>query len=156
MNFRYRAFIVLNLNNLISICSYVRPVPIQSQVFYNEWSLFILSYFLFQSHVDSCSWLHCLFFSYNLLYQFKYYRFIFNFYDLSLWNMIICCYEICYLCYRNLQCDRNTIHKNLVFCLMLAETVFLIGIGLTGNRVSNHLFMKICILSLTVVMYKYK
>ena len=29
---------------------------------------------------------------------------------------------------RNLQCDRNTIHKNLVFCLSIAEFIFLVGI----------------------------
>ena len=30
--------------------------------------------------------------------------------------------------FRNLQCDRNTIHKNLVLTLCLAEIVFLVGI----------------------------
>ena len=30
--------------------------------------------------------------------------------------------------FRNLQCDRNTIHKNLVLTLCLAEFVFLVGI----------------------------
>ena len=29
---------------------------------------------------------------------------------------------------RNLQCDRNTIHKNLVLCLCLAELIFIGGI----------------------------
>jgi len=27
-----------------------------------------------------------------------------------------------------LQCDRNTIHKNLVMCLFVAESIFLVGI----------------------------
>ena len=30
--------------------------------------------------------------------------------------------------FRNLQCDRNTIHKNLVLTLCLAEIVFLVGV----------------------------
>lgn len=30
--------------------------------------------------------------------------------------------------FRNLQCDRNTIHTNLVACLCLAEIIFLFGI----------------------------
>jgi len=33
-----------------------------------------------------------------------------------------------YLFVRNLQCDRNTIHKNLVMCLFVAESIFLVGI----------------------------
>jgi len=37
--------------------------------------------------------------------------------------------------YRNLQSDRNTIHKNLVLCLMIAEILFLFGIGQTENKV---------------------
>ena len=32
-----------------------------------------------------------------------------------------------FLC-RSLQCDRNTIHKNLVLCLLTAEFIFIIGI----------------------------
>lgn len=40
------------------------------------------------------------------------------------------------VCSRNLQCDRNTIHKNLVLSLMLAEIVFIIGISLVQDRVS--------------------
>ncbi|XP_048757529.2 adhesion G protein-coupled receptor L3-like isoform X2 [Ostrea edulis] len=37
--------------------------------------------------------------------------------------------------FRNLQCDRNTIHKNLVLSLMMAEILFVIGITLTQNRI---------------------
>lgn len=37
--------------------------------------------------------------------------------------------------FRNLQCDRNTIHKNLVLSLMLAEIVFIIGISLVQDRI---------------------
>lgn len=29
---------------------------------------------------------------------------------------------------RNLYCDRNTIHANLVLCLFVAEAIFLVGI----------------------------
>ena len=36
--------------------------------------------------------------------------------------------EIAFGFVRNLQCDRNTIHKNLVFCLCIAESIFLVGI----------------------------
>jgi len=41
--------------------------------------------------------------------------------------------------YRNLQCDRNTIHKNLVICLFLAEVIFMLGIGQYKYEVSNKL-----------------
>lgn len=37
--------------------------------------------------------------------------------------------------FRQLQCDRNTIHKNLVLSLMLAELLFLVGIGMTQNHI---------------------
>ncbi len=37
---------------------------------------------------------------------------------------------------RGLQCDRNTIHKNLVFCLFIAEVIFLLGIGQHEHKVS--------------------
>ncbi|XP_021379001.1 adhesion G protein-coupled receptor L2-like isoform X2 [Mizuhopecten yessoensis] len=37
--------------------------------------------------------------------------------------------------FKQLQCDRNTIHKNLVFSLMLAELLFLVGIGMTQNHI---------------------
>ncbi|ELU11325.1 hypothetical protein CAPTEDRAFT_226868 [Capitella teleta] len=33
-----------------------------------------------------------------------------------------------FACFKNLQCDRNTIHKNLVLCLFLAQVIFLGGI----------------------------
>ena len=36
---------------------------------------------------------------------------------------------------RNLQSDRNTIHKNLVLCLLIAELLFLFGIGQTSDKV---------------------
>ncbi|KAL3868658.1 hypothetical protein ACJMK2_041436 [Sinanodonta woodiana] len=36
--------------------------------------------------------------------------------------------------FRNLQSDRNTIHKNLVLCLMIAELIFLFGIAQTSNQ----------------------
>ena len=35
----------------------------------------------------------------------------------------------------NLQCDRNTIHKNLVLSLFVAEMIFMMGIEQTGQRV---------------------
>lgn len=60
------------------------------------------------------------------------------------WQIPVIClpyfvFSLCYglfLCSRNLQCDRNTIHKNLVLSLMLAEIVFIIGISLVQDRVS--------------------
>ncbi|XP_062578601.1 adhesion G protein-coupled receptor L2-like [Saccostrea cucullata] len=42
---------------------------------------------------------------------------------------------ITFFYFRNLQCDRNTIHKNLVLSLMLAEIIFMIGISLTQNKI---------------------
>ncbi|CAG5131799.1 unnamed protein product [Candidula unifasciata] len=42
---------------------------------------------------------------------------------------------ITFLVFKNLQCDRNTIHKNLVFCLLLAEIVFLGGIAQTEPKI---------------------
>jgi len=57
------------------------------------------------------------------------------------WNILYLATETCtktivktiailFVCLsRNLQCDRNTIHKNLVFCLFIAEMVFLMGIA---------------------------
>jgi hypothetical protein len=35
----------------------------------------------------------------------------------------------------NLQCERNTIHKNLCLSLLIAETVFLLGVHKTDNPV---------------------
>lgn len=34
-----------------------------------------------------------------------------------------------------LQSDRTTIHKNLCFCLLVAEILFVMGIGQTNERV---------------------
>ncbi|KAJ8270937.1 hypothetical protein GJAV_G00120950 [Gymnothorax javanicus] len=39
-----------------------------------------------------------------------------------------------FCCFRSLQCDRNTIHKNLCTCLFIAELIFLIGIDMTEPR----------------------
>ncbi|XP_052775573.1 adhesion G protein-coupled receptor L2-like isoform X2 [Mya arenaria] len=66
---------------------------------------------------------------------------------LNLWHMMslqaityvgctvsIICLLMCFISFtifRNLQSDRNTIHKNLVLCLMLAELLFLFGIAKT-------------------------
>ncbi|XP_060605244.1 adhesion G protein-coupled receptor L1-like isoform X2 [Ruditapes philippinarum] len=50
----------------------------------------------------------------------------------------IVCLLMCFISFsifRNLQSDRNTIHKNLVLCLMIAELLFLFGIGQTQNPV---------------------
>ncbi|XP_045158633.2 adhesion G protein-coupled receptor L1-like isoform X1 [Mercenaria mercenaria] len=50
----------------------------------------------------------------------------------------IVCLLMCFISFsifRNLQSDRNTIHKNLVLCLMLAELLFLFGIGQTQDKV---------------------
>ena len=46
-----------------------------------------------------------------------------------------CCIELPYLS-RGLECDRNTIHKNLVLCLFIAEIIFLLGIGQYEHKVS--------------------
>lgn len=40
------------------------------------------------------------------------------------------------LCHRQLKSDRYIIHKNLCFSLLLAEVVFLSGIGATGDRIA--------------------
>lgn len=37
--------------------------------------------------------------------------------------------------FRALKSDRTTIHKHLCFCLLIAESLFVIGIGQTSNRV---------------------
>lgn len=36
---------------------------------------------------------------------------------------------------RSLECERTVIHKNLCFCLLLAEVVFVAGVSQTGQRV---------------------
>ncbi|KAK3577487.1 hypothetical protein CHS0354_026437 [Potamilus streckersoni] len=36
--------------------------------------------------------------------------------------------------FRNLQSDKNTINKNLVLCLMIAELIFLFGVAQTSNQ----------------------
>ena len=54
---------------------------------------------------------------------------------------------------RNLQCDRNTIHKNLVFSLLVAELVFMLGIGQAQHEVrsSCHHYITSCDVSAVVV-----
>nr|XP_022315237.1 adhesion G protein-coupled receptor L3-like [Crassostrea virginica] len=39
-------------------------------------------------------------------------------------------------CLGSLQCERNSIHKNLVFCLFVAEVIFVIGVGRTQQKVA--------------------
>lgn len=39
---------------------------------------------------------------------------------------------------RSAQGERNSIHKNLVFCLFIAEVLFLAGIERTDNKVRNY------------------
>lgn len=39
--------------------------------------------------------------------------------------------------HRSLQGERNSIHKNLVFCLFIAEIIFVIGIGRTEQKVKE-------------------
>lgn len=43
---------------------------------------------------------------------------------------------ITFQCVRSLDGERNSIHKNLVFCLFAAELIFIIGIDRTDDRVS--------------------
>ncbi|KAL8625664.1 hypothetical protein ACOMHN_043939 [Nucella lapillus] len=38
---------------------------------------------------------------------------------------------VTFTCFKNLDCDRNTIHKHLVFCLMVAQIVLVTGIQRT-------------------------
>ncbi|KAK7501402.1 hypothetical protein BaRGS_00007206 [Batillaria attramentaria] len=40
-----------------------------------------------------------------------------------------------FACFKSLDCDRNTIHKHLVFCLMVAQIVLVIGIQQTELKV---------------------
>lgn len=51
----------------------------------------------------------------------------------SIFCLIVC--FISFTIFRNLQSDRNTIHKNLVMCLLLAELLFVFGIGQTGDKI---------------------
>ncbi|XP_070563607.1 uncharacterized protein [Ptychodera flava] len=49
----------------------------------------------------------------------------------------ICCMVLCLVTFcacRNLQNDRNTIHKNLCLCLLIAEVIFMAGIDRTENE----------------------
>jgi len=46
--------------------------------------------------------------------------------------------KLCCLHVRNLQGDRNTIHKNLVASLFVAEVVFLVGIIQFHQPVSDY------------------
>ncbi|XP_071120942.1 adhesion G protein-coupled receptor L3-like isoform X1 [Mytilus edulis] len=43
---------------------------------------------------------------------------------------------ITFQCVRSLDGERNSIHKNLVFCLFAAELIFIVGIDRTDDRVS--------------------
>lgn len=45
--------------------------------------------------------------------------------------------------YRSLQSERTTIHKNLAFCLMIAEIFFLAGISQTHLPIGCHIFSAI-------------
>ncbi|GAB1606383.1 adhesion G protein-coupled receptor L2-like isoform X3 [Argonauta hians] len=47
---------------------------------------------------------------------------------------LFCCF-VTFSYFRNLQSSRNTIHKNLVLCLMLAEITFLAGIHQVKNKI---------------------
>lgn len=51
----------------------------------------------------------------------------------SITCLLCCIFTFCF--FKNLQCDRNTIHKNLCLSLMLAEIVFLVGINLTQYKI---------------------
>lgn len=52
---------------------------------------------------------------------------------ISIVSLFCCFFTFCY--FRNLQCERNTIHKNLVLSLMLAEIVFVAGIHQTEYKI---------------------
>lgn len=43
---------------------------------------------------------------------------------------------ITFQCLRTLDSERNSIHKNLVFCLFAAELIFVVGIERTNNKVT--------------------
>ncbi|XP_053395247.1 adhesion G protein-coupled receptor L4-like isoform X2 [Mercenaria mercenaria] len=51
---------------------------------------------------------------------------------------IICLFFswITFVCLRSIQGERNSIHKNLAFCLFIAEVLFLAGIERTDNKVA--------------------
>ncbi|KAL5015993.1 hypothetical protein ScPMuIL_005582 [Solemya velum] len=42
---------------------------------------------------------------------------------------------ITFVAFKNLQCDRNTIHKNLVLCLLVAELIFLFGLSRSNDKI---------------------
>ncbi|XP_077980917.1 adhesion G protein-coupled receptor L2-like isoform X2 [Glandiceps talaboti] len=55
----------------------------------------------------------------------------------------IVCLVLCLLtftCLKNLQSDRNTIHKNLCFCLLVAEILFMAGIAETRRELMCTIF----------------
>ncbi|XP_060590681.1 adhesion G protein-coupled receptor L3-like isoform X2 [Ruditapes philippinarum] len=43
---------------------------------------------------------------------------------------------ITFVCLRSIQGERNSIHKNLAFCLFIAEVLFLFGIERTDNKIA--------------------
>ncbi|XP_039268924.2 adhesion G protein-coupled receptor L3-like isoform X1 [Styela clava] len=53
---------------------------------------------------------------------------------ISIVCLVMCIFTFCY--FRNLYNDRNTIHKHLCICLLIAETIFLIGINQTQNKIA--------------------
>uniref|UniRef100_H2YA38 Adhesion G protein-coupled receptor L3 n=1 Tax=Ciona savignyi TaxID=51511 RepID=H2YA38_CIOSA len=53
--------------------------------------------------------------------------------SVSLVCLIICIYTFTF--FRNLQSDRNTIHKHLCISLFIAELVFLVGINQTAHKI---------------------
>ncbi|XP_029473879.1 adhesion G protein-coupled receptor L2 isoform X18 [Rhinatrema bivittatum] len=57
---------------------------------------------------------------------------------ISLVCLAICIFTFCF--FRGLQCDRNTIHKNLCFNLFIAEFIFLIGIDKTKYELACPIF----------------
>ncbi|ESO92386.1 hypothetical protein LOTGIDRAFT_216894 [Lottia gigantea] len=51
----------------------------------------------------------------------------------------IICLLLCFItfnCFSAIQGERNSIHKNLVFCLFVAEILFLVGIDKTENKLT--------------------
>ena len=47
-------------------------------------------------------------------------------------------YSYIFFHFRSLDGERNSIHKNLVFCLFAAELIFIVGIDRTDDRVSKY------------------